>query len=148
MIPLLIDNIMVCARDEHPLVHQATLTAETLEDYIMRTNNPVSFFHMLFLESDGMQYPKAISSSNSVELHKKLMSENNTLTIMPKMAYQSAFQNDGFAAVPLGQKDNTIHAVLYKEDASHENYELITRFAKAMKKQFEKRYGVFQKKQS
>ena len=54
MIPLLIDNIMVCARAEHPLVHQATLTAETLEDYIMRTNNPVSFFHMLFLESDGM----------------------------------------------------------------------------------------------
>ena len=148
MIPLLIDNIMVCARAEHPLVHQATLTAETLEDYIMRTNNPVSFFHTLFLESDGMQYPKAISSSNSVELHKKLMSENNTLTIMPKMAYQSAFQNDGFSAVPLGQKDNTIHAVLYKEDASHENYELITRFAKAMKKQFEKRYGVFQKKQS
>ncbi len=147
MIPLLVDRIVVCARADHPFIHQNTLTAEALESYIRQNNNPVSFFHMLFLESDGMQYPKAISSSNSIELHKKLMSENNTLTIMPKMAYQSAFQNDGFAAIPLVHEDDTIHALLYKEDASQESYELINRFVDAIKRQFEKRYGMFHEKQ-
>ena len=146
MMPLLIDRIIVCARADHPLMHQKSITADVLEDYIKQTNNPVSFFHVLFLDSDGMQYPKAISSSNSVELHKKLILENNVLTCMPKMAYQSAFQNEGFAAIPLGSDDTTIHALLYRDDPNQENYELTNRFVRTLQKQFEQRYGAYKEK--
>ena len=146
MVPLLIDRLMICARAEHPLMHQSAITSDVLEDYVTRTNNPVSFYYILTLDSDGMQYPKAISSSNSTELHKKLMLENNVLTTMPKMAYQTSFQNDGFAAVPLGSDDTTIHALLYRDDPNQEKYELTNRFVRTLQKQFEQRYGAYKEK--
>ena len=146
MVPLLMDRIVVCARTEHPLMHHKSISSDMLEEYVRRTNNPVSFFHVLFLDSDGMQYQKAISSSNSTELHKQLMLENNVLTCMPKMAYQSSFQNDGFAAIPLGSDDTTIHALLYRDDPNRENYELTNRFVRTLQKQFEQRYGAYKEK--
>jgi len=137
---------MICARAEHPLMHQSAITSDVLEEYMRRTNNPVSFYYILTLASDGMKYPKAISSSNSAELHKKLMLENNVLTTMPKMAYQSSFQNDGFAAIPLGSDDTTIHALLYRDNPESKNYDFTNRFIRTLQKLFEQRYGAYKEK--
>lgn len=146
-IPLLNDRIMLCARAGHPLMQQRSITADLLEDYIKETNTPISFYHILSFHFDGLQYPKAISNSTSVELHKNLMSENNVLTCMPQMAYQTSFQSDIFSAIPLGDNDTTIHTLLYHDDPESKNYELTLRFVRTFKKQFEQRYGTYKEKE-
>ena len=90
-----------------------------------------------------MQHPRTISSSYSAELHRKLMLENNVVTCMPKIAYQTHFQNDGIAALPLSSNATITHALLYHEDPDSDTYELATRFIRTLKKYFEKHYGVY-----
>ena len=143
MIPLLNDRIVVCAPPTHPLVQQSKLSSHELEEYVQQTNNPISFYHILFPDSDGMQYQKSISSANSAELHKKLMQENNVLTCMPNMAYHAAFQGDGFTAIPLGKDNSTIHALLYRDEPDSKNAELLAQFIRLLQRQFEHRYGVY-----
>ncbi len=143
MIPLLSDSIVLCANPYHPLIGGGNITSEELAAYIQTTNAPISFFHILTLRYEGIQYQNAISDAGSAELHKMLMLENNVITCMPRMAYYTLFQNDGFAAIPLNHVDNTLHAVLYRDNPSSENHQLILHFVQSLQKQFEQRYGVY-----
>lgn len=136
------DHVVLCAQPNHPLMKYSIISSELLSDYIKKTNTPISFFHILTTNSAGILYPKAISDSNSVELHKKLMLENNVVTCMPKLAYRHSFQNDGFAAVPMTGDDSIVHAILYRDDTTLPEHKLIAQFVRTLERQFSTRYGT------
>lgn len=142
VIYLMQDRLVLCAQPNHPLMKHTTISAELLEEYVMKTKNSVSFFHILTNNYDGTSYPKAVSDSNLAELHKRLIRENNVLTCMPKLAYQHSFQNDGFAAIPMGKENNTVHAILYRDDEQLAEHELIQEFVHSLERRFNLRYGI------
>jgi len=146
LLMLMQDYLVICAKPEHPLMKHSTLTSSFLGEYIPQTGNSISFYHVLAANANGILHPKAISDSNSAELHKKLMRENNVVTCMPKLAYQQIFQNDGFSSVPMGEVDTIVHAILYREDPALAEYELLKQFVNTLQHQFVTRYGVYQEK--
>lgn len=139
---LMQDRLVLCAQPNHPLMKHATVSAESLEHYIRNNKASVSFFHVLTDNSDSILYPKAVSDSNSAELHKKLIRENNVVTCMPKFAYRHSFQSDGFAAVPIGHENSTVHAILYRDDVQIAEHELIQQFVHSLERNFNIHYGL------
>ena len=143
MIPLLSDSVVLCASPYHPLLGGGSISPKELAAYIQTTSTPISFFHILTIRNEGIQYQNALSDAGSAELHKMLMQEGNVITCMPRMAYQTLFQNDGFVAIPLSHVDNTLHALLYRDDPTSSNHELIMRFTQSLQRQFTHRYGAY-----
>ena len=144
---LMQDRLVLCAQPNHPLMKYNKLSVELLTEYIPRTKTSISFYHTLANNSEGVLYPQAVSDSNSAELHKQLMQENNVVTCMPMLAYRQKFQNDGFAAVPMGEDDSTVHAILYRDDPAQPDYELIQKFVHTLQRQFATRYGKYHEKE-
>lgn len=140
---LMQDSFVLCAQQNHPLMKYSVVPTEFLSEYIPRTNTPISFFYVLTANSSGILHKKAISDSSSVELHKKLMRENNVVTCMPQLAYRNSFHNDGFASVPMGGEETVVHAILYRDDDSLPEHELIQQFVHSLQHQFATRYGSY-----
>jgi DNA-binding transcriptional LysR family regulator len=134
------DTLVFCTKPGHPFTQYANVSYLTLSEYIQNSNNPVSFYHVLGTNSEWIAYPKAISDSDSAELHKKLMLENNVITCMPKLAYQHSFQNDGFTAISTGEPNAFIHAIVYRDDDTLQEHALIQQFVHTLTQQFRARY--------
>ena len=140
LLTLASDNLVLCTKPNHPLMQLSNVSYYSLAEFIQNSNNPISLYYILGKDSEGIAYPKAISDSNSAELHKKLMLENNVVTCMPKLAYQYSFQNDGFSAIPIGTDDTIVHALLYRENENLPENELIQQFVNTLTQQFHTRY--------
>ena len=143
---LMQDRMVVCAQPQHPLMQNSSISTAMLEDYIHETKSPISFYYATATNADGVLHPRAVSDSNSAELHKQLMRENNVVTCMPKIAYQQKFQNDGFAAIPIGYEGTAVHALVYREDETLEEHELIQQFIHILQRQFNTKYSSYQGK--
>lgn len=146
LLALMQDRLVICAQPNHPLMKYTSISAELLTEYIPKTKTSISFFHTLATDGNGKLYPQAVSDSTSAELHKQLMRDNNVVTCMPKLAYQQKFQADGFASVPMGEEDTTVHAILYRDDDTLEENELIRQFVRTLQHRFATRYGSYQEK--
>ena len=138
---LMQDRLVLCAQPSHPLMKQTTISSEALGNYIPKSSNQISFFHVLTDHTTLMRYPSAVSDSTSAELHKKLMQENNVVTCMPNLAYQYHFQNDGIASIPLSDTDTIIHAILYRENPVSKDYALIQQFVETLARRFSIHYS-------
>lgn len=139
---LMQDRLVLCGDLKHPLMKHAVISSELLTEYIPTTSSSISFFYALTANSSGILHKKAISDSSSVELHKKLMRENNVVTCMPQLAYRNSFHSDDFASVPMTGEDTIVHAILYRDDDSLPEYELIQQFVHSLQHQFATRYGT------
>ena len=139
---LMQDRLVLCAQQNHPLMKQTSISSETLGNYIPKSSNQISFFHVLTDQPTLMHHPRAVSDSTSADLHKKLMQENNVVTCMPKLAYQYNFQNDGIAAIPLSDTDTIVHAILYREDPASKDYALIQQFVETLGRRFSIHYSM------
>ena len=142
-IPLLEDEIVLCAQNNHPLMRENLITIKCLEDYVGEHSSKISFYHVLTGTTLGTTYPKVVCDSNTIEMHKNLISDHGVITCMPKLAYHYQFQHDKFAAVPVEMRSSVMHGILYREDLQNDGSILINTFVQSLQRHFQLRYGEY-----
>lgn len=142
-LPLLEDEIVLCTQNNHPLMRENLITIKGLENYVAEHNSKISFYHVMTVRSLGIEYPKAVCDSNTVELHKNLILNHGVITCMPRLAYRYQFQQDKFAAVPIEMKYPVLHGILYKEETGAEGDTLVNTYVQSLQRHFQLRYGKY-----
>ncbi|GEM_PF-6089234 len=137
---LMEDQIVVCARKDHPLMRYTTLNSDILTAYAKEAPFQFSLYQILPFANPEISYTYSVSNSSNADLHKKLMMEEVAVSHMPYLAYQNKFQKDGFAAVPLKGTPVIGHYLIWREDKENSNYQLLQYFLEFLQKKIKKQF--------
>jgi len=139
---LIDDSMVLCARPDHPLMKYKSVDDKLLETYSKKASFHYSLYQITPIIMPEMTYADAVSTSSNADLHKMLMLEGVCVTYMPKLAFLNKFQNDGFACVSMASAYPINHCLLYRENPSSDNYELLNYFLQFVHKQFQQKFGA------
>lgn len=137
---LLEDQVVVCARKDHPLMKYKTLDFGSLTEYAKKSHFQFSLYQILPFAHPEVSYTYSISNSPNADIHKKFMMENVAVTHMPYLAYQNKFQQDGFAMVPLKGTPILGHYLIWRKDEENSNYYLLRYFLEFLQKKIKKQF--------
>ena len=147
-LPLLEDELVIVARPDHTIMKHKRLNLTTSEQLFIKDNIRFSMYQTFPLNDPENALSNALSLSSNPGIHKQFMLENIAITLMPKLAYELQFQQEGFTSVATTGTQNVIHCLLYWHNPDDEDYELINTFVLFLKKHFEHKYGVYKKQTS
>lgn len=145
-LPLMRDEIVLCIRPDHPLNRFKEINDEIQYQYAASQKGLFKYsVYQTLTEKIFLQnvYESSISNSGNAELHKKLIMEEIAVTYMPKLAYQYEFKNDGFASVRLCDSQVINHCLIYRDDYTMENHQLLQVFINFVQKKFQRKFGVY-----
>ena len=144
-LPLLEDEIVIVARPDNPLVKYKKINFNELEQIYVKENMHFSLYQTYPFNNSEVALTNALSTSNNPEIHKQFLSNNIITTYMPRMAFEMQFKPEGFIAIPSEGLQQVVHGMLYWDEATDEDNELIKKFVEFLKKHFENNYGKGQK---
>ena len=140
-LPLMEDEIVIVARPDNPLVKYKKVNFEELEEIYVKENMHFSLYQTYPFNNSEVALKHALSISNNPEIHKQFLSNNITTTYMPKMAFDLQFKPEGFISIPSEGLQRVVHGMLYWDEETDEDNELIKKFVEFLKKYFEHHYG-------
>lgn len=144
ILPLLDDSIVLCTRFDHSLGKYKAINQIILEQYAQKESFRYSLYQITPTITPDFSYSNAISTSNNVDLHKKLILEKAAVTFMPYSAYRHKFQKDGFHCIPMENVHPINHCILYRKHPKSDDYSLLHCFLDYLQKQFQRKFGIYQ----
>lgn len=142
-LPLLDDELVIVARPDNPMMKYKKLELREVEPIFTKENLRFSLYQTFPLNDPENALANTLSLSSNPEIHKKFMMENIAITYMPKLAYELQFRQEGFSSITTVGTQKVIHCLLYWNDPTDEEYELINTLVVFLKKHFEHKYGPY-----
>ncbi len=122
LLTLLIDQLVICVRRDHPLAGQRELDSAAMAAYYEKNPFKISLYQITPMTMREEVYQWAVSTSTNAELHKKLILEDIAITYMPALAYQYKFDRETFAQIPITDSLEVSHCLLYRNDPQAANH--------------------------
>lgn len=128
---LMRDKLLACMSSKSSYAKQDKITKEQISSHTK------TLYHITPIERYKEEaYEQSIICSNDLELHKRMLLQNDIFTLMTQMTYQTLFKSKKLTAKPieLEEKVEITHGILYRVDADEVIHDFITLVEECMRR--------------